>query len=107
MPMKTAATEIYMAFYATLTSTIIVLIFGGLKFDYTLNVIILAVLGGIVGIWFQNYLFRVTGREAYIVAFLDFAIFFCAIAIPAMSFPAIFRREDRGIDIWEAQSYCP
>ena len=51
-PVKTASTEIYMAFYSTLTSTILVIIFGGLSVDYTVNLIILAIIGSIVGIWF-------------------------------------------------------
>jgi hypothetical protein len=49
---KTASTEIYMAFYSTLASTILVLIFGGLSGDYTINLIFLVVVGSVVGIWF-------------------------------------------------------
>lgn len=96
-----------MAFYATLTSTIIVLIFGGLKTDYTLNLILMAIIGGSIGIWFQNYLYQKTGRQAYIVFLLDVTIAFSATLIPIMEIPAIIRRSAKGSDILATASYCP
>lgn len=49
-PVTVAATEVHLAFYATLTSTVVVVIFGMMNFPYALLSLFMALIGAIIGI---------------------------------------------------------
>ena len=88
-PVTVAATEVHLAFYATLTSTAVVIIFGLLNFPYALVSLFMALIGSIIGINLQNYMVEKTGRPSLITWCLAFITLFCLVLIPISAFPRI------------------
>jgi uncharacterized membrane protein YfcA len=88
-PVSVAATEINQAFYSTITSTLIVIINGGMHFDYAIIAIIMAVIGAFAGMKAQNIMIEATGRPSLMVFLLAFCIAFCMILIPVDAIPEL------------------
>lgn len=48
-PNRSAATCVYIAMYSTLASTIVVMIYGNMVYDYAISLIVVSIIGGLVG----------------------------------------------------------
>ncbi len=106
-PVTIAATEVHLAFWSTVTSTVVVIIFGLLNYSYALLSILMAVIGAVIGINLQNYMVARTGRASLITWCLAFIMVFCLVLIPIDAFPKIADQKAKGIDIMETHGYCP
>ena len=51
-PVTVAATETHLAFWSTLTSTIVVMIFSLINYQYAFLTLVLAIIGAVIGINF-------------------------------------------------------
>lgn len=100
-PVLACNTEMYMAFYATLASTIVVMVFGGLNYSYALNLIILSLIGSPIGSNLGMYMVKKYGRMSIIVILLTLCILFCVVLIPVISYPKIIEQHHKGVDFIE------
>ncbi|TNV79608.1 hypothetical protein FGO68_gene15395 [Halteria grandinella] len=105
-PVASAATEIYQAFYSTLTSTMIVIVLNGMNFEYAIVSIIMAIIGAAIGIKVQSTMLKRLGRPSIMVFLLAFCILFCLVLIPLNALPKLIKLHEQGQPLFEANNYC-